>query len=327
MRIKKWIALWLCLLLLTGVLVSCKQRTESPPLVSVNVIESSRSLLFLPFYLALELNCFQKEGLDITLQTAETKELAFANLFSLEAPFYLGGPENALYHLQKENPESIVFLAKASTGSGAYLIARKSDQPFSWQQLKGKTIIGANIGVLEEVVFEQFLKKNNLKPFLDVHIIQNLPSQLIPGTFQAGSGQYLLATEPTAAKIEIENNAYAVHSIDISGKLLLSNTIITTESYFKENSDVCQKFIKAFNEGLTWLNEHTPEEIVEAAKKYFPLESEKVLTRAVSRYKTIGIWPLETVVTRHDLAILQEVLNANKMLNSPLPLDLIIIQQ
>ena len=50
-------------------------------------------------------------------------------------------------------------------------------EPFSWEHVRGKTIVGARLGGVPEMVLEWVLKKHGIEPFKDVKIITSLASR------------------------------------------------------------------------------------------------------------------------------------------------------
>jgi NitT/TauT family transport system substrate-binding protein len=307
-------------ILLIVIFPACSKEGTVPErnteLTELKVTQSDNSLLNLPLYLANDLEYFKREGLKILVETAVSQEMALQNLLSENTSLVLGSPVTAFYHLQQENVEPVVFLAQAASKSGYYLLARNGSTPFTWQNLKGKVVIGYNNGELPQIIFEYLLKQNNLQPLLNVHIIQNLPYHLIEGAFLAGTGHYVLAMEPLASSLEKKANSQVSVVIDLPSDNIVTAVIMTTPDFVNNNPLLCQGFINGFQEGLKWINEHTPEEIVEAGKKFFPAEDEKVLLRAISRYKTMGCWPLSTNIDDLALQKLQDIMLENKEINS-----------
>jgi len=291
---------------------------------ALHVAESRHSLLNLPVYLALEAGFFREEGLAVGITAARSPEKALRQLLSGSAQLALLSPEAPLYHFQQGNKPPVVYLAQTSRQIGHYLVARDGGSPFSWQALKGKVVIGAPAGDVQQVVFEYLLKKNSLRPHLDIHLIQNLPGELSLGAFQAGTGHFLLAAEPTAAKAEIEHGFRAVASLDALAGPLVTGTVITNHDFYEKERDACARFVRAVDLALQWLDDRSPEEIVSVIKKEFPQEDEKVLLRAVSRYKNLGLWPVSAAVDREGLDNLQSIMLERKELNERIDVDKLI---
>lgn len=289
--------------------------------MEIKVVEFQHSLLFLPLYISCELELFKQQGLEVSVETAATQENALNSILSEDAPFLIGSPEIAFFHVQQNKEKPLIFIAQTASKTGCFLIERKSDKTFNWQNLKGKSILGYSNGALPEILFEYLLKKNNLRPFLDVHIVQNLPAYLYEGSFLAGTGNCLLAAEPLATRIEKESNGILAVSLDTAADPLVSAAILTTPEYLEKNSIICQNFVRALEQGLTWINEHTPEEITEIGHKFFPQEDERVLLRAVSRYKTLGLWPDTANINIDGIKNLQRIMSEKKELDAALTFE------
>jgi len=46
----------------------------------------------------------------------------------------------------------------------------------------------------------------------------------------------------------------------------------------------------ALQQGLNWVQKHSPEEIASIAQNFFPEQEEKTLLRGICRYKNLGCW-------------------------------------
>jgi len=316
-------------ILFTGCRPDTKQRggskpgKEKSPAYEVMVTQVTHSLMSMPLYIAAEKGFFDKEGLQVEVQTTWSRDKAVEDLLNKKAHILLDYPETLLYLVQQGSSDIVCF-AQTAAATGCFLVARENKKPFAWQDLKGKIVIGYKGGELPEIIFEYILKSNNLRPQHNIHIIQNLAYQAFQGVFQAGTGHYILAAEPTASKMEKEDGSIVVASIEASSGPLVTATCITTRDYLKSHREACLKFTRALCQGLKWLDENSPEEIVAAAKKYFPAENEPVLLRAVSRYKTLGCWSSSPLVDRDGLNRLQEIMLKESELNNPIPPDALI---
>ncbi len=313
------------LLLCTGTFACSSEPIPSPQkdtaLTDIKVTEVVHSLAFLPLYTALELGYFRDEELNVNLETVWDNNTGYTRLFNGETHFLLAGPELSLYYLQQKQKQPLIHIAQLTHKSGHLLIARKSDHTFDWPKLKGKVIIGEHAGSLPEMVFEEILRKHNLKPLINVHIIHNLNYRTFTGAYQGGTGDYLLAMEPWASRLEKENAGLVVSFLgDFTGSLPYTTLMVTPE-YVKKQRDLCQKFLNAYWRGLHWINMHSPEELEVIARKYFPQEKENTLLRGISRYKTLGLWPDTPFI--HDTAMekLQELMLESKELNGKLDLS------
>ncbi|MDD4665949.1 MAG: ABC transporter substrate-binding protein [Clostridia bacterium] len=317
---------WMMALCLTLCLQGCRlsphlEKEEPPqePTAQLTIAYTEDSLLYLPLYVAINQDFFQKENLIINLQRTNSQE-AVEGLRTGQYDLMLNGAEIGFYVYQQEHEDKLVFIGQTAIKNGSFLLARKNEETFTWSAVKGKVIISTASGDTSTIILENILRQHRLRPFLDVHLINNLPPLLRPGTFSGGTAHFILTTEPTATILEKEEAGQVVASLDEQLQVNVPTVFITTKSQLKENQELYQRFITALQQGLSWVNQHSPEEIATVAQSFFPEQEEKILLRGICRYKNLGCWPETPLLTGKELLPLQQLLLDAQELNSPLPL-------
>ncbi|MDX9872915.1 MAG: ABC transporter substrate-binding protein [Clostridia bacterium] len=323
---KKIKILFLGLLAPALLLTACQIRMPDsgppkPAVTEVTISQSAPVLLSLPLYLADSLGFFAEENIQVRLLTKASPEEALASLMGGESAFALATPEIAFYHSLQQNAGPTVFLAQLSVKSGYYLLAREDAVSFAWPNLRGKSIIARPSGSMAEIFFEYLLRKNNLRASLDVPVIQNLPEHLIKGAFLAGTGNFVLAAEPLAADLEIETAAHSVAALEVPLDPLVTTVMMTTPDQLQNNLQMTQGLFFALQQALVWIDAHPPEEIAQAAKEFFPAYGERMLLRAVSRYKTTGCWPVQAAVETAGVHNFMQLMLENKELGEEISVE------
>ena len=85
-----------------------------------------------------------------------------AALLSGEVDIGLMGPEASIYVYNKGNDNYAVNFAQLTQKDGSFLVSREKNDNFSFDQLKGKEVLGGRKGGVPEMTLEYVLKKNNL---------------------------------------------------------------------------------------------------------------------------------------------------------------------
>ena len=299
------------------------EEKGSPAVLTIAYPEES--LLHLPLYAAIKQDFFTQKNLTIKLEKTNNSQEAIEGLGNGQYDLILSGQEIGFYSYQRGEPETLVFIAKSAAKTGLFLLTRKNENPFTWSEVKGKVIIGTQSGESSQLALENILRKENLRPFLDVHLVNNLPPGLRGAIFRSGTGQFMLSDEPTATILENEGLGLVVASLDDYLQVNIPTVFIATKNNYQENSELFQSFITALQLGLTWVEEKSPEEIAAVAKDFFPEQKEKILLRGICRYKNIGCWSGSPLLTEKDLQQFQQILLDAQELNSPLPLYELII--
>ena len=169
---KKRIALLLCFVLaVLTVLTGCggdkkasasaggdkdsgKAQEEEEELVEVTINEVAHSIFYAPQYVALEKGYFQEEGLEVTLVNGFGADKTMAALLAGEADIGFMGAEASIYAYQEEANDTVVNFAQLTQRAGNFLVAREEMPDFTWENLKGTTVLGGRKGGMPEMVFE-----------------------------------------------------------------------------------------------------------------------------------------------------------------------------
>lgn len=324
---KKWLLFLLIFTLLCS-FMGCKRSSSSADedslRLDITVAQTEQSLAYLPLYVGIEKGLFKKEGLEIHLKTTVSKGDLSKSLQEGSAQIALVSSEIPFFLHQQKSEAQVICIAQGLVKSSHFLVSRITDKPFNWPDLKNKVILGLKDGDINEILLEYKLKKENLQPLMDVHIVHNLDPKITQGVFLAGSGDFVIVSETEATKLEKANAGQIVTALGTQYESLPLATFMTTAEYIKAQPEICQKFVQGYAETLQWVYLATPEEIVTVITKYFPECDEKTLLRAVSRYKSIGCWPQSPLINEESYLKLQNLLVQMNVVNEKIPfLDLI----
>lgn len=122
---------------------SGKSKTGLTP---VTLNEVAHSVFYAPQYAAIELGYFTEEGLDLTLVNGAGADKVMTALLSGDADIGFMGSEASIYTFAQDAPDYAVNFAQLTQRAGNFLVARQPDPSFSWQKLKGKTVLGGRAG-------------------------------------------------------------------------------------------------------------------------------------------------------------------------------------
>ncbi len=151
-----------------------KQEQTTTAQTPVTLNEVAHSIFYAPQYVAIENGYFAEEGIDLTLVTGFGADKVATALVSGEADIGFMGSESSIY-IYNQNPEDyIVNFAQLTQRAGNFLVAREPMENFSWEDIKGTSVLGGRKGGMPQMVFEFILKKNNIDPAADLSIDQSI---------------------------------------------------------------------------------------------------------------------------------------------------------
>lgn len=293
-------------------------------LKTVRLSEVVRSIFYAPQYVAISKGFFEDEGLRIDLSTAGGADKGAAALVSGSVDIGFFGPEAAVYLYQQGAKDYAVGFAQLTAMDGSFLMARKDNGRFRWEDLRGKTVVGARIGGVPELVLEWILREHGLEPFKDVNIITNLAFAAAPGAFQAGTGDYIAQFDPTMTTMEDAGMGKIVASLGKDGGSITYTLYHARKSYFKENRDTLEAFTRALYRGMQWVQTHSTKEVVDAVIQFFPGTDRDVLEKSFNRYRAQGTWNKTPVISKDGYNHLLEVIDAAGELRKTVPFEVIM---
>ncbi|WP_313757059.1 ABC transporter substrate-binding protein [Tissierella sp.] len=300
----KRISFILVLIIILG-LVGCKSKTDLKP---IKLIEVTHSLFYTPQYIAITQGFFEEEGLKIELINGKGADKCMAALLSKEADIGFMGPEASVYVYNQGRDDYVINFAQLTQRDGSFLVGRKKDDNFTFENLKGKTVIGGRKGGMPEMTLEYVIKSYGLEIGKDVVIRTDIQFDVMAGAFVGGEGDYVTLFEPVAATLEKEGKGYVVASIGKEGGYIPYTCYSATKEYIKKNPETIQSFTNALYKAMVWVQEHSSEEIADAVIPQFPDTDKEVLITLIERYREQDSWKPDLIITEDGLNHMMDIM-------------------
>ena len=174
-------------------------------------------------------------------------------VLSGEADIGFMGSESSIYTYQEGANDVIKNFAQLTQRAGNFLVAREEMPDFSWDDLKGKDVLGGRKGGMPEMVFEYILKKNGINPQKDLSINQSIDFGSTAAAFSGGHADYTIEFEPSATALEAENSGYVVASLGVDSGYVPYTAYSAKTSYLNANPNIIQKFTNALQKGMDFV--------------------------------------------------------------------------
>lgn len=164
-------------------------KNEEQP-VHVVLNEVAHSIFYAPMYVAMEEGYFDEEGIDLELVTGFGADKTMTAVLSGEADIGFMGSEASIYTYNEGANDYVVNFAQLTQRAGNFLVAREKMDDFTWEDLKGTSVLGGRKGGMPQMVFEYILRKNGIDPAEDVEINQSIDFGSTAAAFAEGQGEY-----------------------------------------------------------------------------------------------------------------------------------------
>ena len=303
-----YVFLLFCMLLTIVVgLIGCGDSSKEN-LTTVKLNEVAHSIFYAPLYVAIEEGYFEEEGIDLELVTGFGADKTMTALLSGEADIGFMGPETTVYTANEGANDKVVNFAQLTQRAGNFVVAREDMPDFSWNDLKGKTVLGGRAGGMPEMVFEYVLKENGIDPSTDLTIDQSIDFGSTAAAFSGGSGDFSVEFEPGATNLEKEGAGFVVASVGVDSGYVLYTAFSAKESYIQKHPELLQSFTNALQKGMDYINQHSSEDIADVISPQFKDTDKNTISTIVERYKSQDTWKNNLVFSEESYNLLLDIL-------------------
>lgn len=312
------------LVIAIGVFIAQKQNNTTEELKTIKVNEVTRSVFYAPQYVAINNGYFKENGMEIELSTGQGADAVMTAVLANQCDIGFAGPEASIYVYNEGKEDYTQVFAQMTKKDGSLLIARNETDNFSWQDLKGKTVIPGRKGGVPYMTLEYVLRKNGIDPQKDVTLDDSIKFDLMAGAFASGNADYVTLFEPTASLTEQEGKGYIVASVGEEAGEIPYTAYFAKKSYIENNQETIQKFTNSIYQGQQWVKEHSAEEIAEVIQNFFPDTEIELLSAAIQTYKDIDAWNDTPILKQESFDRLQEVMTLAGELSQTAPYEQIV---
>lgn len=283
--------------------------------------EVAHSIFYAPMYVAIEKGYFEEAGIDLELVTGFGADKTMTAVLTDAADIGFMGSESSVYTYVGGTKDYVVNFAQLTQRAGNFLVSRDPIENFSWEMLKGKTVLGGRAGGMPQMVFEFVLEKQNLKPGTDLTIDQSIDFGSTAAAFSGGQGDFTIEFEPHATALEQKGDGYVVASLGMESGYVPYTAFCAKKSYLEENREVVQAFTDALQKGMDYVATHSAEEIADVIKPQFQETQKETLVAIVDRYAKQDTWKQDLVFEREAFDLLLRILEDAGVLQEKVPYE------
>lgn len=289
-------------------------KDDDSNLIDIKVAEVAHSIFYAPQYVALHNGYFEEEGLDVEIMLTAGADKVTAAVLSGDVDIGFSGSEATIYVYNQGEKDYLKTFAQLTQKDGSFIVSREKIDNFTLNDLKGKYIIGGRIGGMPEMTLEYILTKNNIDPKKDLTIDTSVAFAAMQGAFIGGTGDFVSLFEPNATQVEKAGYGYIVASLGELGGVIPYTSYSARISYLEKNPDIIEKFTKAIQKGLDFVNNTDSETVANIISREFPDTTIEDLKITIDQYKRTNTWPTTTDFTEESFNHMQDIMiNANQL--------------
>ncbi len=277
----------------TILLTGCTNKNDN----KIRISEVTHSVFYAPLYVAVNNGYFKDEGLEIEITNAGGSNTVMSSLLSNNADIGLMGPEAVVYVRNNGMQNAPMIFAQLTACDGSFLVGRNDEsETFTWENLKGKHIIGGRPGGMPAMTLQYILENKGLHPGaelsddVDTIIDTSIEFNLNAPTFIAGTGDYCTMFEPVASQCELDNTGYIVAALGEEVSDIPYTCFTATNGYLNKNGDKIEKFMNALKKGYDYLIKADDTQIISSLKPSFKETKDELIISSVKNYIRIGAY-------------------------------------
>lgn len=297
-------------------------------LKEITLAEVTHSVFYAPQYVAINNGYFEEEGLKIDLVNAGGADKVMAALLSGDADVGFSGPEATIYVYNNCQQNYMINFALLTVRDGSFICGRTNEE-FTLESLRGKSILGGRLGGVPEMALEYAIKKYGLGVSRtgydsDVYVRTDVQFNAMAGAFINGEGDYTTLFEPTATQLEKAGKLFVLAPVGDFVPDVAYTSYYVTKEYLQKNAEVVEKFTRAIYKGQQFVLNNSDEEVAKALHKTFNELTLDELTKVVSRYRAAKVWNDSPIFDEKYLTNLMDIMKLAGELDKEAPFNVIV---
>ena len=254
----------------------------------VTLQESLRGLLYAPYYAALALGAYRREGVAIDFVSATAPAAAPAGLFSGTVDVAWGGPMRVMQMYESRADCDLVCFGEVVTRDPFLLIGRKPRPDFGLADLYGKRVATVSEVPTPWLCLQEDLRRAGLDPEALPRIADRTMADNA-AALRRGELDAVQLFEPFAEELIATGEGHLWYAAATRGPTAYTS-FYTRRSVLASRRDEMKKLVRGLYRTQKWLHTQPPEALADAVQSFFPTAPPTLLRVAVARYHALGIW-------------------------------------
>ncbi|KIZ40990.1 MULTISPECIES: ABC transporter substrate-binding protein [Rhodopseudomonas] len=249
----------------------------------VTISQAFQSMLYLPFYVAIDKGFFKEQGVDVDKQTAGSPTTALSSVLSGSAQFSIHGPEWTA--IANSKGADVDIICNVVNGAAVWVAATPNFKFDSIKDVKGQKVVSGLMPTTSTSLFMKLLKDNGMNPDADVDLLQ-VQIGAEPGPFLGGQAKLAVFYEPGLDQVVAKGMKVVVSFPKSYGPYAFSSITAKKDVDPKD----AQAVVNAMELALRFMQAN-PDETVAIAKKEFPTLDGAIVEAAVRRMMKEEVYP------------------------------------
>ena len=258
--------------------------------------ESLRGLFYAPYYAALALGAYDKEGVEVRFVSAPNPRQAPNALFHGTVDVVWGGPMRVNQVYDQRAHCDLVCFGEAVTRDPFILVGRTPRPNF-----RVGVLLALRVATVAEVptpwlCLQEDLRRAGVDPEgLDRVADRSMADNV--AALRRGDVDVVQLFQPLAEELIASGEGHLWYAAADRGPCSYTS-FYTRHSILNAKRGELLKLVRALYRTQKWLHRQPPDALADAVRPYFPAVPHPLLHAAIARYRALGIWGRNPILPR-----------------------------
>lgn len=258
--------------------------------------ENLRGVLYAPFYAALALGAYRREGVEVGFVSAPEPARAVEGLFAGTVDVAWGGPMRVMQTYDRRVDCDLVCFGEAVTRDPFFLIGREPCPDFTFADLYGKRVATVSEVPTPWLCLQEDLRRAGLDPDALPRIADRMMADNA-AALRRGEFDVVQLFQPFAEELIAAGEGHVWYAAATRGPTSYTS-FYTRRTTLTARREELKKLIRGLYRTQKWLQASPPEAIAEVIQSFFPAVPASLLQAAIARYLELGIWGRNPILPR-----------------------------
>ena len=256
--------------------------------MTITLLENFRAVFYTPFYAASTLGAYEEEGVDVRMETSPDPARNASLLMSGEAQVSWGGPMRVMVAYDKNPDCGLKVFCEVVCRDPFFLIGREPNLGFRMSDLVGPKVATVSEVPTPWMCLQHDLRLAGLDP-RDLNRVSDRTMGENADALRAGEVDVVQVFQSFAEELIREGAGHVWYQAAERG-LTTYTAFYASASFLRESPEAAFGMTRAMAKTERWLADNDAEAIARLVKPWFEDMDFDLLTRAVARYKSLGLW-------------------------------------
>ena len=262
----------------------------------ITLQENLRGILYAPFYAALALGAYRREGVEVGFVSAPEPARAVESLFDGTVDVAWGGPMRVMQTYDRRPDCDLVCFAEAVTRDPFFLIGREPRPGFTFADLYGKRVATVSEVPTPWLCLQEDLRRAGLDPDALPRVADKTMADNA-AALRRGEFDVVQLFQPFAEELIAAGGGHLWYAAATRGPTSYTS-FYTRRTTLTARREELKKVVRGLYRTQKWLHASAPGAIAEVIQSFFPAVPASLLQAAIARYLELGIWGRNPILPR-----------------------------